>query len=87
MKYFMSVWSPSREGTRIFVMHEDSAIHYYNEWLTKHSTVEITRKYTNGERIRPSDARVIQIWGEDISDQEIFRRRLAGTVDHESLEQ
>lgn len=87
MKYFISVYGSFRGGPRNFVMREDTAMHYYNEWLIKHSAAEITRKYTNGERIHPSDDRVIYIWGEDISDQEIFRRRLAGTVDQETLEE
>ena len=89
MKYFMSVYSSSRERTRNFIMREDSAMYYYNQWLTKYSDTEITRKYTSGEKIRFSDprSRVLYIWGEDISDQEIFKRRLAGTIDQETLEE
>lgn len=86
MKYFMSVWSPSRQGTRKFLMRVDSAMHYYNEWLIKDSDAEIMRKYTNGKKIYPSDARVMYIWGEDISDQELFKRQLAGLVDQEAWE-
>lgn len=83
----MSVWSPSREKIRNFVMREDAARHYYDEWLSMYSIVEITRRHTNGERITSPYSPGLQIWGENISAQEIFKRQLIGTVDREILEQ
>lgn len=86
MKYFMSVYSPSRNCRRNFVMNIESARHYYNEWFIKDSDAEIMRKYTNGKKIYRSRSRVMYIWGEDISDQELFKRQLAGLVDQEAWE-
>lgn len=87
MKYFMSVYSPSREKIRNFIMREDSARHYYDNWLTKYSIIEIARKYSCGGKITSPHNSNLQIWGENISDQEIFKRRLTGTIDQETLEQ
>lgn len=86
MKYFMSVYSPSRVGRRIFLMTSISAEHYYGEYLKKFSDVHKARCFEEGTEIRSPNNDSLYIWGENISDSEIFKRRLAGSVDKESLE-
>ncbi len=86
MRYFMSVFSPSREGRRNFLMDEMLAKYYYDEYSNKFSDVEKRRRFESGERIYSPYNNNIYIWGEEISDTEVFRRRLIGSVDSEILE-
>lgn len=86
MKYFMSVYSPSREGRRVFLMSSVSAEYYYGDWLNKFSDVHKARCFEEGTEVRSTNNDTIFIWGENINDGEIFKRRLAGTVDKELLD-
>lgn len=85
MKYFMSVHSPSHQGRRVFLMNEESAKHYYNDYLRKYGHDHKLMCFTNGVRIE-SPHNNIHIWGENISDRELFKRRLNGSLDKETLE-
>ncbi len=84
MKYFMSVYSPSRELRRVFLMSGVSAEYYYGQYLRKFSNLEIRRSLKTGARVHGEND--IYIWGEDINDSEIFKRRLVGSVDKETLD-
>lgn len=85
MKYFMSVYSPSREARRVFSMNRVSAEHYYDDYLRKYSHVHVQRRFKSGARtVCPHND--IYIWGEDISDNELFLRQMIGSVDRETLE-
>jgi len=80
----MSVYSPSREARRVFSMNHVSAEYYYGDYLRKYSHVHRQRCLERGARtVCPYND--IYIWGEDISDNEIFRRILIGSVDKEPL--
>ena len=86
MKYFMSMYSPSREGRRVFLMTRVSAEYYYRDYLQKFSDVHKARCFEEGSEIRSPNNDSLFIWGENISDKEIFKRRLMGSVDKLTLE-
>lgn len=80
MKYFMSIYSPSRNARRVFLMNNKSAKYYYNDYLRKFSHAHIQRCLENGAST-VNYYNNIRIWGENISDCEIFKRRLIGSVE------
>lgn len=85
MKYFMSVFSPSRNARRVFLMSRVSAEYYYGDYLRKFGRAHIYRCLETGARtVCPHND--VHIWGEDISDSELFKRRLNGSVDPSDLE-
>jgi len=80
----MSVYSPSRQKRRVFLMEEEGAEYYYNQYLSKFGHAYIKRCFLSGARtVCPHND--IQIWGENISDNELFLKQLIGTVDQEPL--
>lgn len=86
MKYFMSVYSPNRNARRVFLMNSISAEYYYGDYLKKFSDIHKARCFEEGTEIRSTNNDTIFIWGESISDSEVFKRRLMGSVDKETLE-
>lgn len=84
MKYFMSVYSPSRQTRRVFLMNQDTAEYYYNDYLNKFGHAHKQKCLENGTRT-DSPYSDTYIWGEDISDSELFKRRLSGFVDKDTL--
>lgn len=86
MKYFMSVNSPSRECRRVFEMGRVSAEYYYGDFLSKFSHVHRTRSLKEGAEVRSPNSSSAIIWGENISDSELFKRRLSGALDKEMLD-
>lgn len=80
----MSVYSLGRETRRVFLMNRVSAEYYYGQYLGKFSHAHIKRCLESGART-VSPYNDIHIWGENISDNEVFKRRLIGTVDKEPL--
>ena len=84
MKYFMSVFSPSRNARRVFLMNSVSAEYYYGHYLRKFSNLEIRRSLKTGARVHGEND--VYIWGEDISDNQLFMRQLIGSVDKEPLD-
>jgi len=93
MKYFMSMWSPALNRRRNFAMNTDSARRYYRQWTSNVLEGKVLfkrggklfRSDQHGSKDDPDD-HGFYIWGENMSDQELFKRRLAGTVDQEALE-
>ena len=83
----MSVFSlsPYRNNRRNFLMDDTQAKHYYDEFSPKFSDIEKHRRYTSGAKLKSPFNNNIYIWGENISNREIFKRRLQGLVDTESL--
>lgn len=80
MKYFMSV-----NRRRIFLMTRVTAEHYYHEYCSQFSYVEIQKRFKAGKTIESPHNGFIHIWGENISDTEVFKRRLQGLVDTKPL--
>ena len=88
MKYFMSVYSPFRERRRVFLMSGALAVYYYNNYLSKFSHVWIQRCLESGARTACPHGDIhngIHIWGENISNAEVFQRILKGELDKEKL--
>ena len=81
----MSIWSPHRGCPRNFIMSTESARHYYREWTS--NILEAKVMFRKGSKLLKPNTRGLYIWGEDITDAEFFKRRLAGTVDQETLEE
>lgn len=81
----MSVFSLGRNNRRNFLMNNIQAKHYYDLFSPKFSDVEKHRRYKSGEKINSQYNNNIYIWGENISDTEVFKRQLQGLVDTESL--
>lgn len=84
MKYFMSVWSPIRKARRTFLMSRVSAEYYYGDFLSKFHRDNMKHCFETGARAISENG--TRIWGENISDSELFNRRLKGTVDKDMLE-
>ena len=81
----MSVWSPARGCKRNFLMNLASAKRYYRQWSS--SVLEAKVMFRQGSKLmKPNNPRDLYIWGENISDSELFKRRLNGSVDKETLE-
>lgn len=75
----------SRNGRRTLLMTHTTAKHYYHEYCSKFSYVEIQKRFKAGKTIESPHNDSIHIWGENISDTECFRRRLKGTLSNEIL--
>jgi hypothetical protein len=86
MKYFVSVYSPHRNARRVFLMNSESAKRLYGAYLRNFPEIHRTRCLKEGAEIRSPDNDSLFIWGENIGDSEIFKRRLNGSVDKETLE-
>jgi len=85
MKYFMSVYSPSRNARRVFLMNSVSAEYYYGLYLRKFSRSHMRRCLESGARTICPDNN-IYVWGENISNSEVFNRMLKGSVDKDTLD-
>ncbi len=85
MKYFMSMWSPALNRQRNFIMNLKSARFYFRDWYS--NILEEKVMFSRGGLLPKPNTRSLYIWGEKITDQELFKRRLAGTLDQETLEE
>lgn len=90
MKYFMSIYSEARGCDRYFEMTAESAEYYYRQYLYKGGDNEeqIQKHFHNGTHVHAPKgfAHGIRIWGEEMSDKELFRLRIKGEIDKEMLE-
>ena len=80
----MSIYSPNRDARRVFLMSGVSAEYYYGYYLRKFSNLEIRRSLKTGSTVHGEND--VYIWGEDISDNELFLRQLIGSVDKKPMD-
>lgn len=83
MKYFISVYSPARRMRRTFLLDAESAESYYKMYMDEYDDLEIRHSFKEGKHVYSENE--VHVWGENISDNEIFYRRLKQEIDPVSL--
>lgn len=79
MKYFCQTYLSGRD--RIYHLSSEAALRTYTNWFKlKLTDKDPNISYEAGAKISLDKLRLI-LWGEDISDKECFKRRLAGKLE------
>jgi hypothetical protein len=83
MKYFMSVFDPNKAPIYpyklIFWMDRVTADYFYHKYLEGEHSDYIEKCFLEGRKfIR--DSGEVTIWGENISDKALFKRKLRGQI-------
>ena len=90
MKYFMAIYSEARGYERFFHMTKESAKYYYTQWLDNDriSARNIAYHIRHGSVLhsKPPFANGLRIWGEEMTDKELFRLRVKGEIEPTMLE-
>ena len=89
MKYFMAVYSAGRGYDRYFQMDEKTARHYYYEYLGNMGKRDkhIEWAFEAGTHVHAPKpfASGLRIYGEEMTDKELFRLRIKGEIEKEML--